>query len=145
MESKFNVNVTKATITLVLSVGLFFLSIIFAFAVFPNKMFAREAFLLIALIFVGLSFLAYRIFSGAYYIAIKGNDLILSKTLSKVVVPLNSIEKLDLIKGKNLLKGDDSLVLEYKKGAKLEKQSFVLFYLKDASDSIYSAIVKHLE
>jgi hypothetical protein len=146
MENKFEINSTRATITLTTTVILFFLSVILGLIVFDSRqIWVKAAFLLLALGLVGLSFIAYRIFSGAYYMAIKDNNLILSRSLSKTIIPLSSIEKLDLVKGKSLFKGDDYFKIEYKKGKEIVKTSFLLFYIKDSGDKIYTQIISHLE
>ena len=146
MESKFEINSTRATAALVINVALFFLSIILGLIVFDSRqIWVKAAFLLLGLVLVGLSFVSYRIFSGAYFIAVKEGNLILSKSLSKTVIPLDSIEKFDLVKGKSLFKGDDYFKIEYKKGKEIIKTSFLLFYIKESGDKIYSQIISHLE
>lgn len=146
MESKFEINSTRATATLVITVALFFLSIVLGLIVFDSRqLWVKAAFLLFGLGFVGLSFISYRIFSGAYYLAVKDGNLILSRSLSKTIIPLHSIEKLDLVKGKSLFKGDDYFKIEYKKGKETVKTSFLLFYIKENGDKIYSQIISHLE
>ena len=103
------------------------------------------AFLFLALVFLGLSFITYQIFSGAYYIALKSEKLLLSRSFGKTEIALSDIQKIDFVKGKSPFKGDDTLVVEYKKGQKVVKDKFLLFYLKDSGDKIYSNVISELE
>jgi len=146
MESKFEINSTRATAALIINVALFFLSIVLGLIIFDSRqIWVKAAFILFGLVFVGLSFISYRIFSGAYYIGVKDGNLVLSRSLSKTIIPLHSIEKLDLVKGKSLFKGDDYFKIEYKQGKEVAKTSFLLFYIKENGDKIYSQIISHLE
>jgi hypothetical protein len=145
MENQFKIDSTKATLSLILTVVLFFSSIGLGFIYSSKGQWILIAFLLLALVFLGLSFITYRIFSGAYYIAIKPGKLVLSSTVGKTEIALTEIEKIDYVKGKSLFKGDDTLVVEYKKGQKMEKAKFLLFYLKDKGDKIYASIISELE
>jgi hypothetical protein len=145
-EQKFVVSPIKTILSLSFNVILFFLSVIFGLIVFDSRqIWFKAAFVFLGLVFVGLSFVSYRIFSGSYFIQILGKNLILSKTFTKIAIPMDSIEKFDLVKGKSLFKGDDSFKIEYKKGKDIVKTNFLLFYLKENSDKIYSQIVSHLE
>ena len=145
MENQFKVDPTKATISLVLTVVLFFSSIGLGFIFSAKSQWILIAFLLLALVFLGLSFITYRIFSGAYFIALKSGKLVLSTSIGKTEIALSEIEKIDFVKGKSPFKGDDTLVVEYKKGQKVEKAQFLLFYLKEKGDKIYTSIISELE
>ena len=145
MENQFKINPSKATISLVLTVVLFFASIGLGFIFSSKGLWILIAFLFLALIFLGLSFITYQIFSGAYYIALKSEKLLLSRSFGKTEIALSDIQKIDFVKGKSPFKGDDTLVVEYKKGQKVVKDKFLLFYLKDSGDKIYSNVISELE
>jgi len=145
MDSQFTINPIKAIVSLSLTVILFLSSAILGFVFAAKATWILIAFLLLALVFLGLSFITYRIYSGAYFIAVKDGNLTLSSSLGKTEIALSNIEKLDYIKGKSPFKGDDILVIEHKKAGKIEKVQFLLFYLKDSGDKIYSTIISALE
>ncbi len=145
MDSQFKINPIKAIVSLSLTVVLFFSSVILGFIFASKASWILIAFLFLALIFLALSFIAYRIYSGVYFVAVNSETLTLSNSIRKTEIALSDIEKLDYIKGKSPFKGDDVLAVEYKKDGKIAKINFLLFYLKDSGDKIYSSVISELE